>query len=37
VVDGKPVVAEEKVIDQYTYRLPHLDVRSVACGGGSIA
>jgi N-methylhydantoinase A len=25
------------VIDQYTYRLPHLDVRSVACGGGSIA
>jgi N-methylhydantoinase A len=37
VVDGRPVVAEEKVIDQYTYRLPHLDVRSVACGGGSIA
>jgi len=37
VLDGKPVVAEEKVIDQYTYRLPHLDVRSVACGGGSIA
>ncbi|MCW3044439.1 MAG: hydantoinase/oxoprolinase family protein, partial [Actinobacteria bacterium] len=37
VVDGKPAVAEEKVIDQYTYRLPHLDVRSVACGGGSIA
>src|SRR2546427_4532671 len=37
VVDGKPLVAEEKVIDQYTYRLPHLDVRSVACGGGSIA
>jgi N-methylhydantoinase A len=37
VVDGKPVVAQEHVIDQYTYRLPHLDVRSVACGGGSIA
>src|SRR6267378_468991 len=37
VVDGKPAVADEKVIDQYTYRLPHLDVRSVACGGGSIA
>src|SRR5947209_7832083 len=37
VVGGRPVVAEEKVIDQYTYRLPHLDVRSVACGGGSIA
>jgi N-methylhydantoinase A len=37
VLDGKPVVAEERVIDQYTYRLAHLDVRSVACGGGSIA
>ncbi|MDX6395536.1 MAG: N-methylhydantoinase [Streptosporangiaceae bacterium] len=37
VIDGKPVVAEEHVIGQYTYRLPHLDVRSVACGGGSIA
>jgi N-methylhydantoinase A len=37
VVDGKPVMAQEHVIDQYTYRLPHLDVRSVACGGGSIA
>jgi N-methylhydantoinase A len=37
VVDGKPVVADEHVIAQYTYRLPHLDVRSVACGGGSIA
>ena len=37
VIDGKPVVAEQNVIDQYTYRLPNLDVRSVACGGGSIA
>jgi N-methylhydantoinase A len=37
VVDGKPVVEQDHVIDQYTYRLPHLDVRSVACGGGSIA
>ena len=37
VIDGKPVLSEQHVIDQYTYRLPHLDVRSVACGGGSIA
>lgn len=37
VIDGKPVLAEENVIDQYTYRLPNLDVRSIACGGGSIA
>jgi N-methylhydantoinase A len=37
VVDGRPVMAEENVIDRYTYRLPHLDVRSVACGGGTVA
>jgi N-methylhydantoinase A len=37
VVDGLPVVADESVIDQYTYRLPHLDVRTTACGGGTIA
>ncbi len=37
VVDGQAVVANESVIDQYTYRLPHLDVRTTACGGGTIA
>jgi N-methylhydantoinase A len=37
VIDGKPVVAEQNVIDQYTYRLPNLDVRSIAADGGSIA
>jgi N-methylhydantoinase A len=37
VVDGQPIVANESVIDQYTYRLPHLDVRTTACGGGTIA
>lgn len=37
VVDGHPVVANESVIDQYTYRVPHLDVRTTACGGGTIA
>jgi N-methylhydantoinase A len=37
VVDGEPVVANESVIDQYTYRLPHLDVRTTACGGGTVA
>jgi N-methylhydantoinase A len=37
VIDGKPVLAEENVIDQYTYRLPHLDVRTIACGGGTLA
>jgi N-methylhydantoinase A len=37
VIDGRPVVSDEAVIDQYTYRLPRLDVRTVACGGGTIA
>lgn len=37
VVDGQPAVENESVIDQYTYRLPHLDVRTTACGGGTIA
>jgi N-methylhydantoinase A len=37
LVDGRPVIAETRVISQYTYRAPHLDVRSIACGGGSIA
>ena len=37
VLDGQPVVAEEKVLAQHTFTLPHLDVLSIACGGGSIA
>jgi N-methylhydantoinase A len=37
VVDGQAVVSNESTIDQYTYRLPHLDVRTTACGGGTIA
>ncbi|ORA61130.1 hypothetical protein BST23_21975 [Mycolicibacterium elephantis] len=37
VVGGEPVLAEARVIDQYTYRAPALDVRSIACGGGSLA
>jgi N-methylhydantoinase A len=37
VVDGQPIVANESVIDQYTYRIPHLDIRATACGGGTIA
>ena len=37
VVDGRPVIAETCVLSQYSYRAPHLDVRSIACGGGSIA
>lgn len=37
VVDGRPVVADEKVLARHTFTLPHLDVLSIACGGGSIA
>ncbi|UNN05317.1 hydantoinase/oxoprolinase family protein [Rhodococcus opacus] len=37
VIDGKPTMSDENVIDQYTYRLPHLAVRTIACGGGTLA
>ena len=37
VIDGRPLIATERTLEQYTYQLPHLDVRSIACGGGSIA
>ncbi len=37
VVDGAAVLAGQEVLDQYTFRLAHLDLRSIACGGGSIA
>ena len=37
VIDRKPIMADDNVIDQYTYRLPHLAVRTIACGGGTMA
>ena len=37
VVDGQPIVENESVIDHYTYRIAHLDIRATACGGGTIA
>jgi N-methylhydantoinase A len=37
VVDGAPLLSGEEVLDQYTFQMPHLDLRSIACGGGSIA
>jgi N-methylhydantoinase A len=37
LVDGKPVLCSEQVVEQYTFHVPQLDVRSIACGGGSIA
>src|SRR3954451_15594873 len=37
VIDGAPLLSGEEVLDQYTFQMPHLDLRSIACGGGSIA
>jgi N-methylhydantoinase A len=37
LIDGHAVVSDRQTIDQYTFHQPHLDVRSIACGGGSIA
>ncbi len=37
LVDGRLLVAGQQIIDQYTFHQPHLDARSIACGGGSIA
>jgi N-methylhydantoinase A len=37
LIDGRPVVSGQQIIDQYTFHQPHLDARSIACGGGSIA
>jgi len=37
IVDGRPVLARQHVLEQYTFHHSHLDLRSIACGGGSIA
>lgn len=37
VVEGAPLLAPQEVLEQYTFHMAHLDLRSIACGGGSIA
>jgi N-methylhydantoinase A len=37
VVDGRPTLTSEQVLDNYTFQSTQLDLRSIACGGGSIA
>ena len=37
VIDGRPVMTSEQVLDNYTFQISQLDLRSIACGGGSIA
>jgi N-methylhydantoinase A len=37
IVDGQPTLASQQIIEKYTFHSTHLDLRSIACGGGSIA
>jgi N-methylhydantoinase A len=37
IVEDQPVVCSEQVVDQYSFHTAQLDVRTIACGGGSIA
>jgi N-methylhydantoinase A len=37
IVGGRPLLSSEQVVEQYAFHLPQLDVRSIGCGGGSIA
>ena len=37
IVDGRPLVSGQQIVDQHSFHQPHLDARSIACGGGSIA
>lgn len=37
LLDGEPVLADEHIVNQHTFFSSHIDVRSIACGGGSIA
>jgi N-methylhydantoinase A len=37
VVDGKPAIAGETIVNQYTLLIPMVDVSSIGAGGGSIA
>jgi N-methylhydantoinase A len=37
IVDHEYVTADRRLLDKYTYHQPAIDIRSIACGGGSIA
>jgi N-methylhydantoinase A len=37
VIDGQPTMASQQVLAKFTYYSTHLDLRSIACGGGSVA
>jgi N-methylhydantoinase A len=37
IVDGQATLSSEQILEKYTFHATHLDLRSIACGGGSIA
>jgi N-methylhydantoinase A len=37
IIDGQPTLASQQILEKYTFHSTHLDLRSIACGGGSIA
>ncbi|MHB8691262.1 MAG: hydantoinase/oxoprolinase family protein [Solirubrobacteraceae bacterium] len=37
LLSGRPLVSGQQIVEQHTFHQPHLDARSIACGGGSIA
>jgi N-methylhydantoinase A len=37
IVGGEALVTDEAILDQYRYRTTRVEVKSIACGGGSIA
>jgi N-methylhydantoinase A len=37
IVGGKATLSGQEVLDKYSFHVTHLDLRSIACGGGSIA
>lgn len=37
IVDGEALVTDDAILDQYRYRTTRVEVKSIACGGGTIA
>jgi N-methylhydantoinase A len=37
IIDGQPVTSSQQIVEQYAFHAAQLDVRSIGCGGGSIA
>lgn len=37
IIDSQPTLASQQILEKFTFHSTHLDLRSIACGGGSIA